>query len=341
MPIYRLQLKYTGSNHFLEFESLMEVKSADFLATFRCPSKCKHCSYKAGPERSGCMKLDDAETYLQDLAETQSLQSIGAHGGEPFLCFELLRGIMEKARALGIQRTWVITNGYWAKDKAAAKEKLAELKEAGLTRITFSVDGFHQEFIPLKNVIGGIDAATDLGFDRICVDSHFLDEPNTSSFYDNLTRKGLVDLEKLGDVEIHRRRIGFEGRAAAELAKYVNPRTEIPHGKCQLPFWIGGNLDNPEGIEIDFEGNVTLCPGICIGNTRTTPLTRILESYDVADHPILSIIAEEGPVGLLKTAIAKGYSRRRKFIDECHLCYEMRRFLRPFHPHHLSPEGCY
>jgi len=319
----------------------MKVKSADLLVTFKCPSKCKHCSYKAGPERNGHMRLEDVEMYLQDLAETQPLQSVGAHGGEPFLCFELLKGIMEKARALGIHRTWVITNGYWAKDKSVAKGKLTELKEAGLTRITFSVDGFHQEFIPLKNTINGIYAATSLGFDRICVDAYFLDEPNISNFYDNLTRKGLENLEKLGDVEIHRRRIGFEGRAAAELAKYVNPKTEIPQGRCQLPFWIGGNLENPEGIEIDFEGNVTFCPGICIGNTKTKLLTRILENYDVAEHPILSVIAEEGPVGLLKMAIAKGYIRRKEFIDECNLCYEMRRFLRPYYPHHLSPEACY
>ena len=319
----------------------MKIRSVDFLVTFKCPSKCKHCSYKAGPERTGHMELEDVETYLQDLTETQPLQSVGAHGGEPFLYFELLKGIMEKARVLGIHRTWVITNGYWAKSKSVAEEKLAELKEAGLTRITFSVDGFHQEYIPLENVRNGIDAAVGLGFDRICVDAYFLVESPINNFYDNLTRKGLEGLAKLDKVEIHRRRVGFEGRAAAELAEYVSSKTGTPQGRCQLPFWIGGDLENPEGIEIDFEGNVTLCPGICIGNTKTAPLTQILESYNVKEHPILSVIAEEGPVGLLKMAITRGFDKRKAFIDECNLCYEMRRFLRPYHPHHLSPETCY
>ncbi|MGD8565235.1 MAG: radical SAM protein [Candidatus Bathyarchaeota archaeon] len=319
----------------------MKIKSVDLLLTFRCPSKCKHCVYKAGPERNGKMKLEDAEEYLQDLAEIHPLQSIGAHGGEPFLYFELLKGIMEKAKTLEIPRTWVITNGYWAKDRSIAKEKLVKLKEAGLTHITFSVDGFHQEYIPFKTVINGIDAAASLGFERICVDSYFLEESNGNNFYDNLTREGLESMAKLDMVEIHRHRVDLEGRAAAELTKYVKLKTEIPEGGCQLPFWIGGNLKNPEGIEIDFEGNVTLCPGICLGNTKNTALTQILENYDVAEHPILSVIANEGPVGLLKMAIAKGFNRQKKYADECNLCYEMRRFLRPYFPSYLSPEACY
>ncbi|MEX2720757.1 MAG: hypothetical protein Q6362_004995 [Candidatus Wukongarchaeota archaeon] len=54
----------------------MRVKRVDFLLTFKCPSKCKHCSYKGGPERSGYMKLVDAERYLQVLTDAHPLQSI-------------------------------------------------------------------------------------------------------------------------------------------------------------------------------------------------------------------------------------------------------------------------
>jgi len=71
----------------------MQVKGVDFLLTFRCPSKCKHCCYKAGPERTGFMKLEDAEQWLTELAETQPLQSLTVHGGEPFLYFDVLKGI--------------------------------------------------------------------------------------------------------------------------------------------------------------------------------------------------------------------------------------------------------
>ncbi|MFX1558895.1 MAG: hypothetical protein ACFFC9_16725 [Promethearchaeota archaeon] len=34
----------------------MLVNSVDFLLTFRCPAECQHCSYKAGPNRTGFIK---------------------------------------------------------------------------------------------------------------------------------------------------------------------------------------------------------------------------------------------------------------------------------------------
>jgi len=318
----------------------MQVKGADFLLTFKCPSKCRHCSYKAGPERTGYMKTADAERYLKELRDTQPLESIAVHGGEPFLYFKLLKHVMKKAKELKISRTWVITNGYWAKTKAKAEKKLTELKNAGLTCTTFSVDAFHQEYIPLETVKNGIEAAATVGFERICVDSYFLASPNSDNTYDILTRKTLEKLGKIDNVEINKWQARIGGRAT-ELAKHLPPKPETPTGRCQTPFWIGGNLKNPEVIEIDFEGNVTLCPGISIGNAKRQSLAQILENYDYLDHPILSIIAEEGPIGLLEIAKAKGFKENQKFVNECHLCYETRKFLRPHYPTHLAPASCY
>jgi len=319
----------------------MQVESADFLLTFKCPSKCKHCSYMAGPQRKGSMKLQDAEGYLKELVDTQPLKSVGAHGGEPFLHFKLLKAIMRKAKQLGIAETWVITNGYWARNQTTARKKLRGLQEAGLSNITFSVDGFHQEHIPFKYVRKGIEAAAWLGFNRVSVDSYFAVGQDASNFFDISTRNLLKSLEDLDNIEIHKRRADLEGRGATELCKYAKLGNKIPSGRCKLPFWIGGNLKSPRGIEIDFQGNVTLCPGICIGNTRKKRLTQILQDYDVDEHPILSVIDKEGPIGLLRAATAKGFVRQQGFADECHLCYEMRKFLRRHFPDHLAPSTCY
>ena len=318
----------------------MHVNGADFLLTFKCPSQCKHCSYKAGPERNGVMDLEDAKRWLSELKETQPIQSLTAHGGEPFIYFEVLKGITEKAKELGVSQRWVITNGYWAETKATAKEKLIELKDSGLTCITFSVDSFHQEYIPMENVKNGIEVAASLDFEKVCVDCYFLVNPESDNFYDVLTKKSINDLEEIGGVEINRYQASFEGRGAS-LAMYANVRNEVSAGRCQLPYWLGGTLESPEGIEIDYEGNVTLCPGVCIGNVRNKSLMGVLENYDYRVHPIIRIIAEEGPVGLLRLARGKGYRKEQRFINECHLCYEMRKYLRRFYPEHLAPSGYY
>ena len=318
----------------------MKIQNLDFLLTFKCPAECKHCSYKAGPRNVGFMKQEDAERYLTELTNTNPLQSITVHGGEPFLYFKHLKHIVKTAKDLDIPRRGVITNSYWAKTKGIAGKKLQELNEAGLTQITFSVDAFHQEFIPLENVINAIISAANIDFDNIWIDSYFVADINADNFYNNKNREILKNLEEMDISNINEYVAGFEGRGA-DLAKFGKVKDGLPSGKCPLPFWIGGDLTAPTTVEIDWEGNVTLCPGICIGNTRIQPLVEIIQHYDCTTHPILSEILDEGPKGLLKIAEAKGIKPDLLFVNECHLCYELRKLLRPFYPQFLAPSSCY
>jgi MoaA/NifB/PqqE/SkfB family radical SAM enzyme len=286
------------------------------------------------------MKQEDAERYLTELTNTNPLHSITVHGGEPFLYFKHLKHIVKAAKDLDIPRRGVITNSYWAKTKGIAGKKLQELNEAGLTQITFSVDAFHQEFIPLENVINAIISATNIDFDNIWIDSYFIADVNAVNPYNDKNREILKNLEEMDINNINKYVAGFEGRGA-DLAKYGEVKDGIPSGKCPLPFWIGGDLTAPTTVEIDWEGNVTLCPGISIGNTRIHSLVEILQNYDCSIHPILSKISKEGPKGLVNIAEAKGFKQDILFVNECHLCYELRKFLQPFYPQYLAPSSCY
>jgi hypothetical protein len=134
--------------------------------------------------------------------------------------------------------------------------------------------------------------------------------------------------------------MSLEGRGA-ELSDIISPSKEIPSGKCPMPFWIDGDFQNPETIEIDSEGNVTLCPGICIGNTNIQSLTNIIKNYKIENHPVLSIVWKEGPKALLKFAEENGFKPNQKYVNECHLCYELRKFLQPIYPYSLAPKECY
>ncbi len=110
---------------------------------------------------------------------------------------------------------------------------------------------------------------------------------------------------------------------------------------CPVPFWIEGDLQHPKTIEIDSEGNITLCPGISIGNTKIQSLTEIIQNYDCDKHPFLSIISKKGPIGLLELATAKGFEETQNYVNECHLCYELRKYLHPNYPLFLAPKECY
>ncbi|MFW9880712.1 MAG: radical SAM protein [Candidatus Thorarchaeota archaeon] len=318
----------------------MLVKNVDFLLTFNCDAECQHCSYKAGPKRTGFMKQKEASEYLKELTRMQLLKAVWVHGGEPFLYFDCLEHIIKEAKSLSIPRIGVITNSFWAKNKKNAEKKINRLKKAGLSVITFSSDFFHQEFIPLEYVKNALISATAIRFDKIYVDSYFVDDVDSHNYFNELTRNNLEILKGINGIKFHRFPMSVEGRGT-NLIEYLKLKENVPSGKCPLPFWIEGNLQNPETIEIDCEGNVTLCPGISIGNTNLQSLTKIIQNYEVEKHPILSYIFKDGPIGLLKVAQAQGFQQNQQFVNECHLCYELRKFLQPFYSYSLTPKDCY
>lgn len=321
----------------------MNLKAVDFLLSFKCPAQCRHCSYQAGPNRQKVMNPWQANAYLEELTQTQSLEGMTIHGGEPFLFFKELTQILQKAKELAIPKRGIITNGFWADTNKNAQKKLMQLKEAGLKDITISADVFHQEFIIIEKVRQAILASIKVGFDHIWVDSYFLGGLDEENEYNHQTKEILSQLKDLSNhssVEFNHYPVSFNGRAA-DLTKLLDLSSEIPVGSCPFPFWISGDLQNPGTVEIDAHGNVTLCPGICIGNTNKESLPTILENYDCSNYPILALVAERGPKGLLELAKEKGYKQIQSFYDECHLCYSIRQFLRPFYPEQLAPINCY
>jgi organic radical activating enzyme len=310
----------------------MNITGLDFLVTFKCNSQCKHCCYEAGPERHGSMDADRARAWLTELDAIRPLKSITIHGGEPFLCFDTMLSILEKARDLGIPQRWVISNGFWAKDRNVADEKLTALKNSGLTAITLSIDAFHQEYVDFDAVKSAVECALKQNLDAVTVDSYFLLSEDHRNTYNARTREYLSRLAGNPGLQLHSFVASFEGRAARLPVEHGFTEEKIPGGKCCPPFWLGSSLKDPDTIEIDARGNVTLCPGISIGNAIKQSLTDIISQYEYTHHPIVKIIVEQGPIGLYRLAQSYGYQGNDRFVNECHLCYEMRKYLRKHQP---------
>ncbi|MFP3953740.1 MAG: hypothetical protein ACLFVS_06415 [Candidatus Acetothermia bacterium] len=55
------------------------------------------------------------------------------------------------ANNLGIPSLFVETNSYWGRNKKGARNKLLELKDAGLKVIMISVNPFYVEYVPFEN----------------------------------------------------------------------------------------------------------------------------------------------------------------------------------------------
>ena len=59
-------------------------------------------------------------------------------------------------------------------------------------------------------------------------------------------------------------------------------------------------------VWIDPYGNVMICYGLIIGNLKDRSLGDVLRDYSVSQSPLLMVLAEEGPAGLYRRAVAEG-----------------------------------
>jgi hypothetical protein len=282
------------------------------------------------------MTLEEVEAYLAAVAD-QPLEGILLFGGEPFVCYDLLRESIPLAASLA--QVYVFTNGSWATDPATARRRLADLQAVGLDYILFSVDDFHQQRIPLRRIAIGIEAARELGFPTINIDNRYLGEPEIDNAFNRRTRANMARLAELCDlsgIRIYEGPARIVGRAVDELSHHLVP-TSAPSDSCPLPDYLGGDLRAPTGVEIHPGGWVNLCAGLALGNARERPLQEILASYDPDAHAIISVLVREGPRGLVRLAQHHGYAAADDYVDGCHMCYEARRFLQPFYPDQLAP----
>jgi cyclic pyranopterin phosphate synthase len=139
--------------------------------TDRCNFRCSYCMPKevfgrdfAFLPRSELLSFEEI-TRLARLCAAEGVTKVRLTGGEPLLRRDLERLVEMLARLDGITDIALTTNGVMLAAKARA------LTDAGLTRVTVSLDALDDEAFgamndvgfPVARVLAGIEAATDAG----------------------------------------------------------------------------------------------------------------------------------------------------------------------------------
>jgi len=318
----------------------MKIRNLNLLLTYKCPSQCRHCAYYAGLDGSGLMTAQDVKGYLKDL-EDHPLESLWIYGGEPFLYFSVLTEVIKIAQRRQIPQIGVLTNSYWAAKPKKGKKRLSFLKQAGLSDIIISTGGFHAERILPELAINGIRSALQVGFETVTASVSFLSPRQTSNLFNDRSEEIWALLREIPGVALYENPVTMIGRAAERLLDYCQLRKIRPSKTCQPPDYIGGSINQPEGLEIDPDGWVMICPGFSLGNAQKRGLAALLDKYENSDNSLWHVICQEGPAGLLQRARHEGYADRTQYASDCHLCYEVRKFLRNYYPEQLSPAQCY
>jgi hypothetical protein len=285
------------------------------------------------------MDVGTAEAYLQQ-AIGMGAEILCISGGEPLLFLDTVTKICQKARNLEMQSIWVFTNSYWAVDSNTAKKTLMRLKKAGVTKLCLSADGFHQPFVPTSRVRESISGARQLGMELV-LDTRIMGKTlQEDNQVNNTTIQILRELGDLRNIDTWRGSPLYIGRAAEILPQKMPVELYFLDGPCMGP-WAGGSWVNPMGVDVDFYGEVTLCPGVSIGNAKKQQLAKILSDYKPSEHRIICELSAGGPKGLWRIAIDHGYRSLSAYLSACHLCYDVRKFMRSDYADELAPSSCY
>ncbi|MFX1385466.1 MAG: radical SAM protein [Promethearchaeota archaeon] len=308
-----------------------------FLISYKCTNECKHCALHGSPNQDNILiELRDVKRYLEDITSKYIVNEVGFFGGEPLLHFNLLISLIKEAKRYDIPKIGLPTNGYWGTNDLIAKHYAQKLKEAGLNQIGFSVDAFHQEFISLDIVRRAIRAVHEAGIEWIGLVAQNLGSKEKENLFNEKTKK-ITDtlLKEFEFCQVINSELLITGRATSQLIEYCS-LTTIPSEKC-LIFKTPMFMIDPNGWIFH-----QACQGICIGNAKEKPLSKIIEDFNYRKHPIIGkLVAKGGPRNLLEIAIEKGYIHLNGYADKCHLCFSTRNFLRPYYPNILEPSNLY
>lgn len=300
--------------------SCLMLTAIHVLLTYQCTSECDHCFLHCSPQREGTLNLRQLREVLHEIKKIPSIDTVYFEGGEPFLFYPVLLAGLRMISEAGLQ-SGIVTNGYWATSVDDAVEWLRPMLDLGIADFSVSDDEFHSSKGDASPGALAYRAAQELGLPctKICIE-----KPAVMARSDSGGGKGRP---------VTGGSVLFKGRAAEKLTVGLpslswRELTTCPHEE----------LARPERVHIDTYGNVQVCQGISIGNMWTTPLSELVTGYDATKHPIVGPLIKGGPARLaefFRLEVADGY------VDECHLCYVVRKSLLANFPQYLTPAQVY
>jgi MoaA/NifB/PqqE/SkfB family radical SAM enzyme len=298
---------------------LWALKGVHFLLTYRCDLECDHCFVWGSPKAKGVFTLNQIRNILTEAKKLGTIDFVAMEGGEPFLYYPIMVKAVAEAVNLGF-RVEVLSNCYWATCPEDAIEWLLPIAERKDVKLGLSSDFYHGESWETEGARNAVKAANKL---NITVGVMAVKYPNAELPIPSNIEGARVDPWELM----------LRGRAASKLTEKAIKKPWRDFTKCPYE-----NFTKQERVHIDPFGYVHVCQGISIGNAWQTPFSKIIETYNPSENPILEPLVRGGPVALVEKF---SLPHDEVYADACHLCYTARCMLRNNYPDILGPDQMY
>lgn len=286
--------------------------------TDRCNLRCDFCCH---PSQDSSIPENDCIRMVEEACEL-SFDEICVTGGEPYLRRKLVYKLANICKLRG-RLFGSITNGYWAKDRRKAFDIANEMLENGVTRVTFSWDPSHGEFVSPQTVQNGIDACMHAGM-RVCLTGNFKtkDDCHTNYGIDVSAYKDFANFSMRASCVVPAGRgKNLEGVYRVPISLIEAEAFRCPGRKAQeLSVFAKDGLAQPCcSIQAGYD-----MPNLRIGDWRIQSVRELLDSQQ--GDPYYRIIVDGGFAFLYEVLGEQAQDIRQRLIpfgnavSPCHLC---------------------
>lgn len=236
---------------------IKNLNRIEFIITYACTGKCKHCSESDLRKNGGNLAAYNAIFALEQINSVFPLQSVMTFGGEPLLFPNTVIAIHNAAKKANIPKRQLITNGYFSTDVNIIKTVAKNIAESGVNDILISADAFHQETIPLKYVLCFTENLLKNGANIVRVHPAWLVNKDDDNPYNLKTKEILKKFEPLGILPSNGNIIFSAGNALKYLGEYFNKDTTYVNRYEQNPKNIRSVCIEPNGNFLNYNINDT------------------------------------------------------------------------------------
>ncbi|MBQ8623985.1 MAG: radical SAM protein [Oscillospiraceae bacterium] len=221
------------------------INRIELVITYACTGRCKHCSEGDHAMCGESIDADIAAKAVYRLAEEYKIKSLMTFGGEPLLYPEAVCKIHSTAKAVGILKRQLITNGFFSTDRKRIAEVAENLAKSGVNDILLSVDAFHQETIPLEPV--KVFAQEVKAGVSIRTSPAWLVSKTDDNSYNQKTREVLNEFRQMGISEADGNVVFPSGNALKYLSEYFDPNVVFENPYEEDPNDIRAISIEPDG----------------------------------------------------------------------------------------------
>lgn len=309
----------------MKLSKYLNLNRIEFMSTYHCPGRCRHCSVgsrlnRPGPHHVPVKKSVEAIRWISGHYDIQSVMTFG---GEPLLYPEVICALHGTARDCGVPSRQLITNGYFSRRPERIRQVASELIDAGVNDILLSADAFHQEKIPLEPVIEFARCIMELRPDILQLQPSWVVNEAHDDPWNARTREVLAEFSGLGVPVGHGDDIFMAGNAVENLAEYYPAPGLYMDDTCGSQPYTEPP-DRVSSLSVEPNGDVVAC-AFPIGNLLRESMEEIAAGYDPYAQPFTEALLTDGARGLLRAAQERGLCVDcSKCYSVCDLCRQVR-----------------